>query len=224
MSKRMSMIHVVLSIAVVAPGLLGCAASNTTKGAVIGAAAGGVAGGLIGKHQGSTTKGAIIGAVLGGAAGAIIGHQMDQQADELKQDIPGATVERVGEGIHVTFDSGLMFDFDSDAIKGAARSNLDALASSLNKYANSSLLIAGHTDNVGSVSYNEDLSERRASSAARYLRTQGGEGEISTMGLGETEPVTTNETDVGRQQNRRVEIAIFASPEARRKAVQEAQG
>jgi len=213
-----------LSLAILVPGLSGCAASNTTKGAVIGAAAGGVAGGLIGKHQGSTTKGAIIGAVLGGAAGAIIGHQMDLQAQELKQDIPGATVERVGEGIHVTFASGLMFDFDSDAIRGAARSNLDALAASLNEYDNSSLLIAGHTDNVGTESYNLDLSERRAAAAVRYLRNQGVDGEISTLGLGEMEPLVTNETDYGRQQNRRVEVAIYASEEARREAIRQAQG
>lgn len=213
----------VCSFAVLAPTLSGCAASNTTKGAVIGAAAGGVAGGVIGKHQGSTTKGAIIGAVLGGAAGAIIGHQMDLQARELEQNIPGATVERVGEGIQVTFDSGLMFDFDSDAIRGAARSNLDVLAASLTRYDNSSLLIAGHTDNVGSASYNLDLSERRAEAAARHLRGQGVDGVINTVGLGETEPVTTNETDYGRQQNRRVEVAIYASEEARQEAIRQAQ-
>jgi outer membrane protein OmpA-like peptidoglycan-associated protein len=223
MNSRVNMLLVALSMAAVLPGVLGCAASNKTKGAVIGAAAGGVAGGLIGKHQGSTTKGAIIGAVVGGAAGAIIGHQMDQQAKELKQNIPGATVERVGEGIQVTFGSGLMFDFDSDAIRGAARSNLDALAASLNKYENSSLLIAGHTDNIGSVSYNFDLSERRADAAARYLQSRGVDREISTIGLGEGEPVATSETDDGRQRNRRVEVAIYASPEARREAIRQAQ-
>jgi outer membrane protein OmpA-like peptidoglycan-associated protein len=213
-----------LALAAALPVLPGCAASNTTKGAIIGAAAGGVAGGVIGKHQGSTTKGAIIGAVLGGAAGAIIGHQMDLRAQELKQDIPGATVERVGEGIQVTFDSGLMFGFDSAEIQGAARSNLDALAANLNKYGNSSLLIAGHTDDVGRASYNLDLSERRAESAASYLRSRGVTGEISTVGLGETEPVASNDTDAGRQQNRRVEVAIFASPEARQQAIRDAQG
>ena len=145
----------------------GCGWSAKSKGAIIGATAGGVAGGMIGNNNGSTTTGVILGAVVGGTAGAIIGHQMDQQAKELKQNIPGATVERVGEGIRVTFASGLMFGFDSDAIQGDARSNLDALAASLNKYDNSSLLIAGHTDDVGSQSYNLGLSERRAHSASR---------------------------------------------------------
>src|SRR6266850_5240464 len=107
--------------------LNGCASMNAkTKGALIGAGAGAVAGGVVGNQTGSTTRGAIIGAVVGGAAGAIIGHQMDQQAKELEQNIPGARVARVGEGIAVTFDSGLLFDFDSATIKGDARQNLDA--------------------------------------------------------------------------------------------------
>lgn len=201
---------------------MGCAMNAKSKGAIIGGVAGGVAGGLIGKHNGSTTKGAIIGAVLGGTAGGIIGHQMDQQAKELKQDIPGAVVERVGEGIQVTFASGLMFGFDSDQIDGAARSNLDALAASLKKYDDSSLLIAGHTDDVGRDAYNLELSERRARAAARYLQGRGVDREISTLGLGETEPIESNGSDSGRQQNRRVEVAIYASPEARRAALAQA--
>ncbi|NOT35421.1 MAG: OmpA family protein [Candidatus Eisenbacteria bacterium] len=203
-------------------GASGCAMNAKSKGAIIGATAGGIGGGLIGKNNGSTTKGAIIGAVLGGAAGAIIGHQMDQQAKELQQNIPGAIVERVGEGIQVTFASGLMFDFDSDVINGAARSNLDALAASLGKYDNSSLLIAGHTDDVGKDSYNRGLSERRARSASRYLQSRGVDREISTIGLGETEPVESNASEDGRQRNRRVEVAIYASPEARRAAIAQA--
>src|SRR5438093_1740908 len=100
--------------------------SQKQKGAVIGATTGAAVGGVIGNQTGSTTRGAIIGAVVGGTAGAIIGHQMDQQAKELEQNIPGARVQRMGEGIAVIFDSGLLFDFDSDAIKGDARQNLDA--------------------------------------------------------------------------------------------------
>ena len=125
-----------MSVAVLAVGAItSCASLNKSEqGAIIGAAAGGVAGGVIGNNNGSTTKGAIIGAVIGGAAGAIIGHQMDKQAQELSQSIPGATVERVGEGIQITFDSGLLFDFDSDTIKGAAQSNLNNLAANLTKY------------------------------------------------------------------------------------------
>ena len=182
------------------------------KGAVIGAAVGGAAGGVIGKHQGSTAKGAIIGAVVGGTVGAVIGHQMDQQAKELEQNIPGAIVERVGEGIQVTFESGLLFDFDSDRVKPTAQANLKNLASSLSKYPNSSLLIVGHTDSKGSDDYNMSLSQRRASAAAQYLVSQGVEsGRLRTLGLGETEPKAANDTEANMALNRRVEVAIYAS-------------
>jgi outer membrane protein OmpA-like peptidoglycan-associated protein len=202
----------------------GCSSMNKAeKGAVIGAAAGGVAGGVIGNATGSTARGAIIGAVVGGAAGAIIGHQMDKQAKELEQNIPGATVERVGEGIQVTFESGLLFDFDSDNLRSAARGNLDELAKSLTQYDNSNLLIVGHTDNVGTDNYNLGLSERRAESAARYLSSRG-VVRMDTRGRGEDEPVATNDSESGRQANRRVEIAIYASDEARQRARQEAGG
>ncbi len=113
----------------------GCASlSNKEKGGAIGATVGGAAGAAIGRANGSTAKGAFIGAAVGGTVGAVIGHQMDQQAKELEQNIPGAIVERVGEGIQVTFQSGLLFDFDSDRIKSDAASNLKNLASSLDKY------------------------------------------------------------------------------------------
>jgi outer membrane protein OmpA-like peptidoglycan-associated protein len=202
----------------------GCASlGKKEQGAIIGAGAGAVIGGAIGKYNGSTAKGAIIGAVVGGAAGAIIGHQMDQQAKELKQNIPGAVVERVGEGIQVTFQSGLLYDFDSDVVKGSAQSNLTTLAKSLDQYPKSNLLIVGHTDSVGTHAYNEDLSRRRAQAAANYLVSQGLErARVQTMGLGETEPVNMANTDAAAAQNRRVEVAIYASPEmvadAKRKA------
>jgi len=194
-------------------GASACASLNKKEeGAVIGATAGAAVGGVIGNQTGSTARGAIIGAVVGGAAGAIIGHQMDQQAKELSQNIPGATVARVGEGIEVTFASGLLFAFDSDQILAAAGTNLRELATSLNKYPDSQLLIVGHTDNVGDASYNQRLSERRSNSAAAYLAAQGvARTRLAASGKGESEPVTTNETDAGRQQNRRVEVAIYAS-------------
>jgi outer membrane protein OmpA-like peptidoglycan-associated protein len=202
----------VLSLLVVAASLSGCASMNsTTKGAIIGAAGGGVVGGAIGKANGSTAKGAIIGAVLGGTAGALIGHQMDKQAAELRHSIPGATVERVGEGILVTFASGLLFDFDSDNIRGNTRSNLDQLARSLAEYPGSNLMIVGHTDAVGADSYNQDLSERRSAAAGRYLDTRGvSRSRMATRGVGETEPVASNDTDAGKSRNRRIEVAIYA--------------
>lgn len=219
---RFSVLALLLAGLVV--GQTGCASmSRTQKGAVIGGAAGGVVGGVIGKHAGSTAKGAIIGAVVGGAAGAIIGRQMDKQAQEIKQNIPGARVERVGEGIQVTFASGLLFDFDSDVVRGNARANLNELANSLDQYPNTDLLIVGHTDAVGSDSYNQDLSERRSQAAADYLASRGVSlGRIQTRGLGESEPVATNDTESGRTRNRRVEVAIYASEELQRRAQEEA--
>ncbi|MGH7427300.1 MAG: OmpA family protein, partial [Candidatus Methylomirabilaceae bacterium] len=179
---------------------------------VVGAAGGAVVGGVIGKATGSTAKGAIIGAVVGGAAGGIIGARMDRQARELQQNIPGAIVERVGEGITVTFQSGLLYGFDSDDVRPEARKNLRALASSLDKYPGSDILVVGHTDQVGPSAYNQGLSERRAAAAVTYLVSQGvTRTRVATRGMGETDPIDTNETELGRQRNRRVEVAIYAS-------------
>jgi outer membrane protein OmpA-like peptidoglycan-associated protein len=207
-------------------GVSACASMNKKEeGAVIGAAAGGAIGGVIGNQTGSTARGAIIGAVVGGAAGAIIGHQMDQQAKELSQTIPGATVARVGEGIEVTFASGLLFAFDSDQILPAAGTNLTELAKSLQKYPDSQLLIVGHTDNVGDASYNQRLSERRSASAAAYLAAQGvDKTRLAASGKGEAEPVSTNDTDAGRSQNRRVEVAIYASEAYRQRLLKSNTG
>lgn len=191
--------------------LTNCATKSQT-GAVVGGAGGAVVGGVIGHAAGNTAAGAIIGAAAGGIVGGIIGAEMDKQAKELKQNIPGARVERVGEGITVTFESGLLFDFDSDKIKPTAGSNLKTLAKSLSKYPGSDLLIVGHTDQVGPASYNQTLSEKRSSSAASYLVTQGvRRSRINTKGMGETEPLESNDTELGREHNRRVEVAIFAS-------------
>ena len=212
----------ILLLSVTLGSAVACA-RNAQRGLVIGAAGGAVVGGVIGKVSGSTAKGAIIGAAVGGAAGAIIGDQMDRQARELKQNVPGATVERVGEGIQVTFASGLLYDFDSDAVKPTARANLQALAQSLDKYPGSDLLLLGHTDSVGTEDYNQRLSVRRADAAAEYLVGQGVDrSRIATGGLGEEEPIAPNEDAAGRARNRRVEVAIYASEklreEARRKA------
>ncbi len=196
---------------VLAASVAGCAStSSKQKGAAIGATTGGAIGAVVGNNTGSTARGAIIGAVVGGTAGAIIGHQMDQQAKELKLDIPGATVERVGEGIQVTFASGLLYDFDSDAIRTESAQNLRNLAASLNKYPNTELLIVGHTDAQGSAAYNQDLSLRRANSASSYLAQQGVvSSRLRTAGRGETEALASNDTETGRQVNRRIDVAIF---------------
>jgi outer membrane protein OmpA-like peptidoglycan-associated protein len=200
-----------LILTVLMPLGAGCGLNKAEKGAIIGAGAGGAVGAVVGKKTGSTVRGAIIGAAVGGAAGALIGHQMDKQAKELAYELPGATVQRVGEGIVVTFPEGLLFAFDSDRLGSTARENLDRFAESLRKYANTKTLIVGHTDAVGSGSYNMDLSERRAAAAARFIASNGVDrARIETTGRGEAEPIASNESDSGRSLNRRIEIAIYA--------------
>jgi outer membrane protein OmpA-like peptidoglycan-associated protein len=221
MTSRISAIAIGLVVTTATGSVLtGCKSlSNKERGAIIGAGTGAAVGGIIGNQTGSTARGAIIGAVVGGAAGAIIGHQMDQQAKEIKQNIPGAVVERVGEGIQVTFESGLLFDYDSDRIKPTAAENLRNLARSLNNYPNTDLVIVGHTDAIGSDEYNADLSQRRSRAAANYLASLGvNPSRLRTYGRGESEPVAENTSDVGRQKNRRVEVAIFANAAAREEA------
>nr|WKN37942.1 OmpA family protein [Tunicatimonas sp. TK19036] len=193
--------------------LTGCASTNnTTKGGAIGAGAGGALGAVIGNASGNTAVGAIIGASVGGAAGAVIGRQMDKQAEELQQDLGNATVERVGEGIKITFDSGLLFDFDSDDLRGVTEQDLSEMAETLKKYSDTNILIEGHTDATGSDDYNQDLSEERAASVANYLQQLGVErSRVTTHGYGENQPVAENDTEAGRQQNRRVEVAIYAN-------------
>lgn len=223
MSNRFGRIQLLGGVVVLSLTAGACSTmSQRDRGAVIGAGTGAVVGGVIGNQTGSTARGAIIGAVLGGAAGAVIGHQMDQQAKEIGDRIPGATVQRIGEGIAVTFASGILFPFDSEQLLAAGRANLDELATSLQRYPNSSLLIVGHTDSVGTDSYNMALSYRRAQSASAYLQSRGvASTRIRTEGRGETEFIAANSTEEGRQANRRVEVAIFASEEYRQQILRE---
>ena len=217
---------VLATIVLGATTLSACSTLNSKeRGAVIGSAAGAAIGGAVGSKNGSTSRGVLIGAVVGGAAGAIIGHQMDQQAKELDQNIAGARVERVGEGIQVTFESGLLYDFDSDVVKPAAQTNLRELARSLTKYPDSELLIVGHTDSKGEDAYNMRLSERRAAAAMNFLAQQGVDrSRIRVSGRGEEEPVAANDSEAGQQQNRRVEVAIYANETARAAARRQVSG
>ena len=218
----------ILLVPLLATALLlgGCSnLSNTEKGAIIGAGAGAAGGAAVGKATGdNTAEGAILGAVIGGAAGALIGQQMDRKAKELDQELENADVERVGEGIKVTFDSGLLFDFDSARLRPNAEENLQEFAASMQDFKDTKILIVGHTDAKGSASYNQDLSERRAGSAADFLRRRGVTStRLITVGKGESEPVATNETEAGRQQNRRVEVAIYANEDYRERARTQAE-
>jgi outer membrane protein OmpA-like peptidoglycan-associated protein len=193
-------------------GSAGCAGwSRTQKGAVIGATAGAAAGAAVGSRTGSRAAAILVGAAVGGTAGAMIGREMDRQARELDIALEGATVERVGEGIVVTFDSGILFDFDSSVLRPVARDNLTRFARSLQEHPRTHVQILGHTDNIGTADYNQRLSERRAASAADHLAASGiSRSRVTTMGLGYRDPIATNQTDAGRQLNRRVELVIYA--------------
>jgi len=188
--------------------------SNTSKGAVIGTGGGAAVGAVIGKTLGNTAAGAIGGAVVGGTAGAIIGGNMDKKAKELEEEMDDVTVQRVEEGIAVSFDSGILFDFDSAALRQEGKDNLRSLAKNISRDKDTTLMIVGHTDSRGDEDYNLSLSDRRAQSASTFMISEGlASSRIETVGRGEYEPLSENETDAGRQKNRRIEVAIYASSE-----------
>ncbi|MCL6273321.1 OmpA family protein [Muricauda sp. 2012CJ35-5] len=201
-------------------------ANNTQKGAAIGAAGGAVIGGIIGNNvgkKGNTALGAIIGAVVGGAAGGYIGNRMDRQAERIEEEIPGAEVKRVGEGINVTFneDAGVYFDTNKSDVKGTSATTLDKLAGIFKEYPKSIILVEGHTDSAGSDEYNLNLSKQRAESVTKYLVSQGiSSGRFTTKWYGEAQPRESNETAEGKAKNRRVELAIMASDELKEEAQQ----
>jgi outer membrane protein OmpA-like peptidoglycan-associated protein len=210
----------------VAITLAGCSSMNKSqKGAVIGAAGGGASGAVIGRASGNTALGAIIGATVGGVAGTVIGREMDKQAAEMEREVPDAKVERVGEGIVVEFDGDILFGFDQSGLTPEAINNLGSLTQILNKYPNTDIVIQGHTDSKGSDSYNQALSERRANAVSNYLIAHDiKNSRISTVGYGETAPKYSNDTEVGRAQNRRVEFLITANEKMIEEAREEAEG
>lgn len=218
--KKIALAAVLVSLV-----LVSCASWNRAMtGGVIGAGAGGLLGGVIGHQMGNTAVGAIVGAAIGGTAGAVIGHYMDKQAEEIQRNIKDAKVERVGEGIKITFNSGILFDVGSSSLKPAAEQNSVQLAKILNKYKDTQILIEGHTDSTGSRSMNMSLSDDRATSVARMLKSQGVMGgRIDTKGYGPDQPVESNATAIGRQANRRVEVAIFANEKLKKAAKENKQ-
>ncbi|MGD9039023.1 MAG: OmpA family protein [Desulfobacteraceae bacterium] len=217
MSKKIIALCLILSLVLMG---MGCAEwTRTQKGAAIGAGAGGVAGGLIGHATGSTAVGVLLGAVIGGAAGAFIGNYMDKQAAEIERDIAGARVERVGEGIKITFSSGIMFDINRAVLKDQYEGELSELTTILNKYEDTNILLEGHTDSTGTEEYNLELSKKRSQSVANYLATQKvNPTRFTIMGYGESQPIASNETSEGRSQNRRVEVAIYANEKLKKVA------
>ena len=203
-------------------------ANNKQKGTVIGAGSGAAIGGVIGNNvgDGNTALGAIIGGVVGGAAGAYIGNRMDKQAQRIEEEIPGAEVERVGEGINVTFDeeSGVYFATEGYAIEGKSREALLSLANILKEYPKTNILLEGHTDSTGSDAYNLTLSKNRAQAVTNFLTSQGiSASRIETKWYGEAQPKYDNSTVEGRSKNRRVEMAIVADEELKREAEMQAE-
>ncbi len=215
LSRSLSALMIILAVNMI----FSCNANNTTKGVLIGAGGGAVVGGLIGKAAGNTAAGAIIGATVGGTAGALIGRKMDRQAAELRRDLENATVERVGEGILITFNQGLLFDVNSYNLSSSMKQNLSDLAATLNKYEDTDILIEGHTDSTGSDDYNYTLSQKRAASVSDYLTMKGvTRSRLTNVGYGETQPVADNNTESGRSKNRRVEVAIYANKKMQKAA------
>ncbi|MDX6182283.1 OmpA family protein [Flavobacterium sp. Fl-77] len=191
-------------------------ANNTQKGAGIGVVAGGIIGGILGNNLGkggNAALGAAIGAAVGGGTGALIGNKMDKQAREIDQALPGADVERIGEGIHLTLnENAVRFDTNKSTLTAGAKANLDKLVPVFKEYGDTNIEIFGYTDNTGKPEYNLTLSGQRAASVKTYLISKGiSSGRFKTSGLGIADPIASNDTAEGRTQNRRVEFAITAN-------------
>ena len=201
-------------------------ANNKQKGAVIGAASGAILGAIIGNNVGKGGNGeigAVIGGVVGGGAGILIGNKMDKQAQKIENEIPGAVVERVDDGIVVTFDenSGVYFDTAKYNINSASQATLNKLAGVFAEYPDTNILVEGHTDNTGSESYNLTLSKNRAQAVTNFLTDHGiAASRFDTKWYGEAQPKYDNSTAEGRSKNRRVEIAIVANEDLKQEAEQ----
>jgi len=213
-----------IALALVSLVLSGCIQPNdpnkhTKQKAGIGAGLGAVAGAIIGyqaDHSGGALKGALIGGAAGGALGAGAGHYMDKQQAEFEQQLSAEReanqieVERLqNENLKITMNSEVSFDFNSSRLQPAFERSLEKVADILNRYPKTSIKIIGHTDNVGSEVYNQQLSEKRSAAVGTALEGRGVAAyRISSRGRGESEPRATNDTEAGRQLNRRVEMLI----------------
>ena len=196
---------------------------------MIGASGGAAIGGVIGNNvgKGNTVLGAIIGGVVGGVAGGYIGDRMDRQAERIEEEVPGAEVNRVGEGINVTFteEAGVYFDTNRSDVKGTSAETLDRLAGIFQEYPKTVILVEGHTDSAGPEEYNMDLSRRRAQSVADYLIASGVDASRFTVKwYGETQPRADNSTTEGKAKNRRVELGIIASEALKEEAKEQTKG
>ena len=211
--------------------LLGCEAvkntNKTQRGAVIGAAGGAVLGGILGNNVGSKDNaalGAVLGGVVGGAAGGLIGKRMDKQAQKIEEEIPGAEVKRVGEGINVIFDenSGVRFATNKSSLTPESMQTLDKLVGVFQEYPQTNVVVDGHTDSSGDDEYNMQLSKKRAQTVVDYLASHGIERNRFTVAWhGENTPIADNSTAEGRARNRRVELGIVANEEMKKEAQQQ---
>ena len=189
-------------------------ANNAQKGGVLGATGGAILGAIIGNNVGKGGNGelgAVIGGVVGGGAGVLIGNKMDKQAQQIEEEIPGAQVERVDEGIVVTFDetSGVYFDTAKYNINAASQETLNKLIGVFKEYPDTNILVVGHTDSAGADDYNMTLSKNRANAVTTYLKSNGiSSGRLTTNWFGEEQPIADNSTAEGRAKNRRVNVAI----------------
>jgi outer membrane protein OmpA-like peptidoglycan-associated protein len=197
-----------------AVALVGSTSACSTKrqtGTLVGAGAGAAIGAAV---SGGSMWGVLAGAAVGGAAGNLIGKEMDKQAKELKQAVPTAEVDRVGEAINMTFDSSVLFATGSATLSAQAKSDLAAASTVLSKYEDTNIRIEGHTDDTGSDSVNQPLSERRAKAVGDVLRANGvAAGRLTEVGFGSSQPKVPNDSDANRATNRRVELGIYANDE-----------
>lgn len=189
----------------------GTGLNRSQQGAIAGAAIGAVLGASRDDDKNDQGKDALKGAIVGAAAGAVAGNILDRQAAALDQAIVNPNVQIVNHGsyLQVILPEGILFATDSAAVSGPAQNDLYAVAQNLNQYPNSRVEVIGHTDNTGSASHNQNLSQRRAQSVAGILVAGGvSSGRIVAVGRGEDQPVASNADEYGRAQNRRVEILI----------------
>ena len=218
-----SISKIVLLLLVLAPSFYSCNSfkklNNAQRGAIIGAGTGAAMGAAIGRKSNPAVY-AIVGSAVGGIAGTFVGKYMDKQAEKLKKDLDVvADVERVGEGIKITMKSGVLFDFNSSKINPSVNDNLIKFAETLKQYPDTEILVAGHTDNVGTEAYNMKLSQQRADAVAAILKANNvSRSRLTVLGYGEKDPVADNTVESGREQNRRVEFAIVADDKLKKDA------
>jgi outer membrane protein OmpA-like peptidoglycan-associated protein len=224
LTMKQGIMGLTLLVTILAILLSGCKSmTKSQKGAVIGGTSGAVIGGVVGHSMGNTAMGAIIGAAAGGVAGGVIGRKMDKQAEEIAKEMRDAEVIREGEGIVIKFKEKVLFGYDRSDLNATAKTNLDKLKNILVKYPETNITVIGHTDSKGSDSYNQTLSESRATAVTNYASQNGiDKARLTAIGKGESDPIATNDTEEGTASNRRVEFVITANDKMKADAKTEA--